>query len=104
MLRLPSWGPPWVSSETWVEDESRRRGRVSVLRVLIAMQLKPHGAIYGQTARTIDLARAVVGVAKTFNVAFMGLAGTCHQTAASELGVPFIAGKSLSRQKVISLF
>ncbi|TCD67502.1 hypothetical protein EIP91_012307 [Steccherinum ochraceum] len=53
--------------------------------------LKPHGAIYGQTSRSIDLARAAVGVAKTFNVAFMGLAGTCHQTAAAELGVPFIA-------------
>ncbi|KAH8094907.1 lactam utilization protein lamb [Cristinia sonorae] len=53
--------------------------------------LKPHGAIYGQTARSIDLARAAVGVAKMFNVAFMGLAGTCHQTAAAELGVPFIA-------------
>jgi len=53
--------------------------------------LKPHGAIYGQTSRSIELARAAVGVAKTFDVAFMGLAGTCHQVAASELDVPFIA-------------
>ena len=40
----------------------------------------------------MDLARAAVGVAKSFNVAFMGLAGTCHQKASEELGVKFIAG------------
>ncbi|KAG6373716.1 LamB/YcsF family-domain-containing protein [Boletus reticuloceps] len=65
--------------------------------------IKPHGAVYGQTARNIDLARAVVGVAKVFNgsapqpdrgVAFMGLAGTAHQQAVEEMGVPFIAGKA----------
>ena len=56
------------------------------------MQIKPHGAVYGMIARDIALARAAVGVAKTFGVAFMGLAGTCHQTAATALGVPFIAG------------
>lgn len=44
-------------------------------------------------ARDISLARAVMGVAKTFNTAFMGLAGTCHQQAAEEAGVPFIAGR-----------
>ncbi|KAG1850539.1 lamb YcsF family protein [Suillus tomentosus] len=61
--------------------------------------IKPHGSVYGQTARSIDLARAVVGVTKIFKssaaspqgVAFMGLAGTAHQQAAEELGVPFIA-------------
>ena len=55
-------------------------------------QIKPHGAVYGMTARDMALARAVVGVAKLFNVPFMGLAGTCHQAACTELGVPFIAG------------
>ena len=58
------------------------------------MQLKPHGAVYGMTARDMALARAAVGVAKLFGVPFMGLAGTCHQTAAKELEVPFIAGMS----------
>ncbi|KAF9025778.1 lactam utilization protein lamb [Hymenopellis radicata] len=53
--------------------------------------LKPHGAVYGQTARSLELARAAVGVAKAFNVSFMGLANTCHQIAANELQVPFIA-------------
>jgi len=53
--------------------------------------LKPHGSVYGMTARDMDLARAVVDVAKSFGVSFMGLAGTCHQLAAEELDVPFIA-------------
>ncbi|KIJ67429.1 hypothetical protein HYDPIDRAFT_108199 [Hydnomerulius pinastri MD-312] len=61
--------------------------------------IKPHGSVYGQTARSIELARAVVGVTRTFKasaalpegVAFMGLAGTAHQQAAEEMGVPFIA-------------
>ena len=57
-------------------------------------QIKPHGAVYGMCARDMPLARAAVGVAKTFNVAFMGLAGTCHQKAAEEMNVPFIAGAS----------
>lgn len=53
--------------------------------------IKPHGAVYGMLARDMSLARAVMGVAKTFNVPYMGLAGTCHQQAAEEAGVPFIA-------------
>lgn len=50
--------------------------------------------MYGQTARSLELARAVVGVAKMFGIAFMGLAGTCHQRAAQEMDVKFIAGQS----------
>uniref|UniRef100_A0A0W0FIG4 Putative lamb YcsF family protein n=1 Tax=Moniliophthora roreri TaxID=221103 RepID=A0A0W0FIG4_MONRR len=58
-------------------------------------QIKPHGAIYGQTSRDITLARAAVGICKMFtsenqNVAFVGLPGTAHQEAAAELGVKFI--------------
>ena len=52
-------------------------------------------------ARDMDLARAAVGVAKTFGVAFMGLAGTCHQTAAEEQGVKFIAGRWLTHITVL---
>jgi UPF0271 protein len=63
-------------------------------------QIKPHGAIYGQTSRSLPLARAAVSITKIFNtdappnkaVAFVGLAGTAHQQAAEEAGVPFIAG------------
>ncbi|KAJ7601112.1 lactam utilization protein lamb [Mycena floridula] len=57
--------------------------------------VKPHGAIYGQTSRSLPLAKAAVSVAKIFStagheVAFIGLAGTAHQTAAEEAGVRFI--------------
>lgn len=45
------------------------------------------------TARDMSLARAAVGVAKTFGVPYMGMAGTCHEAAAKELDVPFIAGE-----------
>ena len=39
-----------------------------------------------------DKVFAAMGVAKTFNAPFMGVAGTCHQTAAHDAGVPFLAG------------
>ncbi|TFK35166.1 hypothetical protein BDQ12DRAFT_688600 [Crucibulum laeve] len=58
--------------------------------------IKPHGAIYGQTSRSLPLARAAVNVAKVFrsiendDVAFVGIAGSAHQTAAEEAGVKFI--------------
>ncbi|KAJ3562273.1 hypothetical protein NP233_g9677 [Leucocoprinus birnbaumii] len=61
--------------------------------------IKPHGAIYGQMARDLELARAGVRVCKVFSssdtsfsagVAFVGLAGTMHEVAAKEEGVRFI--------------
>ncbi|KAJ7779439.1 lactam utilization protein lamb [Mycena maculata] len=57
--------------------------------------VKPHGAVYGQTARSLPLARAAVAAAQTFStenqqVAFIGLAGTAHQVACEEAGVRFI--------------
>jgi len=57
--------------------------------------IKPHGAVYGQTSRSLPLARAVIQVVKIFSdehsdVAFVGLSGTAHQTAAEEAGVRFI--------------
>ncbi|GJJ14084.1 hypothetical protein Clacol_008341 [Clathrus columnatus] len=58
--------------------------------------VKPHGAVYGQMARSLPLSRAGVAVAKIFreqdneDIAFVGLAGTEHQRAAEEEGVRFI--------------
>ncbi|KAF7317499.1 Lactam utilization protein lamB [Mycena kentingensis (nom. inval.)] len=57
--------------------------------------VKPHGAVYGQTARSLPLARAAVAATKVFfseseSVAFVGLAGTMHQVACEEAGVRFI--------------
>ncbi|KAJ6475106.1 lamb YcsF family protein [Mycena vitilis] len=58
--------------------------------------VKPHGAVYGQTARSLPLAHAAVAATQAFSthdhkVAFVGLAGTAHQVACEEAGVPFIA-------------
>ncbi|KAJ7896511.1 lactam utilization protein lamb [Mycena leptocephala] len=57
--------------------------------------VKPHGAVYGQTARSLPLARSVVAAAQAFStqehqVAVIGLAGTAHQVACEEAGVRFI--------------
>ncbi|KAH0580171.1 hypothetical protein H2248_001695 [Termitomyces sp. 'cryptogamus'] len=58
--------------------------------------IKPHGALYAQTSRSLALARAVVGVIKLFsqgqdqNISLIGLPGTAHQTSAEEAGVKFI--------------
>jgi len=58
--------------------------------------IKPHGAVYGQMARSFALANAGVEVAKIFreenneDIAFIGLAGTEHQKAAEAAGVRFI--------------
>lgn len=65
---------------------------------LINPQIKPHGAIYGQSSRSLPLARALVEVVKIFQsegnveISFIGLAGSAHQAAAEELGVKFIPG------------
>jgi len=63
--------------------------------------IKPHGAVYGQIARSEELARAAVNVCKYFStpeqpVAFIGLAGTQHEKVALEEGVKFIPGQCLS--------
>ncbi|KAJ6622707.1 LamB/YcsF family protein [Mycena sp. CBHHK59/15] len=57
--------------------------------------VKPHGAAYGQLARSLPLARAAIAATQAFTtetqkVAFIGLAGTAHQVAAEEAGIKFI--------------
>lgn len=52
--------------------------------------VKPHGIIYGMSARDPATARAIVAAVEPFGVPILGLAGTCHETAAEEAGVPFI--------------
>ncbi len=52
--------------------------------------VKPHGIIYGMAARDLDTARAIAAAVKPFHVPFFGPAGTCHETAATELGIAFI--------------
>lgn len=53
--------------------------------------IKPHGALYGMAARDRRQADALCAVARQFDVPLMGLAGTCHETAALEAGVPLVA-------------
>ncbi|KAF9035168.1 lamb YcsF family protein [Panaeolus papilionaceus] len=59
--------------------------------------IKPHGAIYGQSSRSLPLSKAIVEVVQLFckkegnkDIALIGLAGTAHQQAAEEAGVRFI--------------
>ena len=52
--------------------------------------VKPHGVLYGMMCRDIEVALAVMrGIPKGIPV--YGLAGTCMEEAAKELGVPFWA-------------
>lgn len=59
--------------------------------------LKPHGAIYGQMARDLELARAGISACKVFGdkVAFVGMAGTMHEVAAKSENIKFIPGALL---------
>jgi 5-oxoprolinase (ATP-hydrolysing) subunit A len=52
--------------------------------------VKPHGIIYGMAARDLETARAIARSVKPFKVPLLGMAGTSHETAAAEIGVPFI--------------
>lgn len=52
--------------------------------------VKPHGIIYGMAAHDLATARAIAAAVKPFGVPFFGMAGTRHEDAATELGVPFI--------------
>lgn len=52
--------------------------------------VKPHGIIYGMAARDMDTARAIAAAVQPFGVPLFGMAGTCHETAAAELGVAFV--------------
>ncbi|PPR04573.1 hypothetical protein CVT24_012026 [Panaeolus cyanescens] len=58
--------------------------------------IKPHGAIYGQSSRSLALSKAIVEVVQLFrtsenpDLGLIGLAGTAHQQAAEEAGVRFI--------------
>lgn len=52
--------------------------------------VKPHGILYGMMCRDIEVARAVMkGIPKGLPV--FGLAGTCMEQAANELGIEFWA-------------
>lgn len=53
--------------------------------------IKPHGSLYGMTAREAELMDAVCDVAVQYGVAVYGMAGTVHEQVALQRGVPFVA-------------
>jgi UPF0271 protein len=53
--------------------------------------IKPHGALYGMTARDASLMRGVCNVAQQFEVPVLGLPGTQHEKVAAEYGLRFVA-------------
>lgn len=52
--------------------------------------VKPHGVVYGMAARDMDVATAIAQAAKAFDLPLFGMAGSCHETAAQEVGVRFV--------------
>lgn len=53
--------------------------------------VKPHGVVYGMAVRQEEMALAMCEAAAVFGVPIYGIAGTCHETAARSIGVPFVA-------------
>jgi len=53
--------------------------------------IKPHGALYAMLARSEELMGGLCEVALQYGVPVYGLAGTCHETTALSLGVPFVS-------------
>jgi UPF0271 protein len=52
--------------------------------------VKPHGIVYGMAARQEEVALAICEAVSVFGVPMFGMAGTCHETAARRIGVPFV--------------
>ncbi len=53
--------------------------------------VKPHGALYGMLARDEELMRAAASVARQYDVAMLGMAGTMHEQVCRDMGIPFVA-------------
>lgn len=101
MFRISSWGTLRLPETTWASSQPCKSEVMSeaLMELTCSPQIKPHGAVYGQTSRSLPLARAVVEVAKIFSspneeVSFVGIAGSAHQTAAEEMSIKFIPGTS----------
>ena len=52
--------------------------------------IKPHGKLYGMTAKDKALSRAICQVALNFNVPIVGMKNTYHESEAKDMGVEFI--------------
>lgn len=53
--------------------------------------VKPHGALYGMAARSVEVAEAVAEAVKVFDVPVFGMAGTLHEAVYPGAGLRFIS-------------
>ncbi len=53
--------------------------------------IKPHGALYGMSARSAKVAAAIAVAAKVFGVPVFGMAGTEHERVYGQAGLDFVA-------------
>lgn len=53
--------------------------------------LKPHGSLYGMSARMEDMAHAVADAAKVYDLPILGMSGTLHEKVYLSRGTRFIA-------------
>jgi UPF0271 protein len=53
--------------------------------------LKPHGALYGRSARDEAVAHAIADAAELFGVPVLGMAGTVHEAVYTSRGLGFVA-------------
>jgi len=51
--------------------------------------IKPHGSLYGVSAREEDVAQGIADAAEIFNVGIYGMVNTCHEKIYKERGVKF---------------
>jgi len=53
--------------------------------------IKPHGSLYGMSARSEEVANAVCDAAEKFSVPLLGMSGTLHEKVYVARGIPFLA-------------
>lgn len=58
---------------------------------MVLNHIKPHGSLYGMSARMDDIAQAVADAADIFKVPLFGMIGTLHETVYPARGHAFVA-------------
>jgi UPF0271 protein len=53
--------------------------------------IKPHGSLYGMSARSEEVANAICDAAEKFEVSLFGMSGTMHEKVYCARGIPFLA-------------
>ncbi len=53
--------------------------------------VKPHGSLYGVSARDEAVAHAICDATEVFGVPLLGMAGTMHERVYTSRGIPFLA-------------